>query len=396
MRSFRSATLLAMAGVLAISAGSALPARAADPFNIDVVVTLTGPGTFLGKAEEDTIKALEGVVNKEGGIKGRPVHFVFKDDQTQPQVAVQLMNEIISSKAAVMLGSSLAATCLAQGPLVAKSGPVQYCLSPAIHPATGSFVFSGAASTRDALLGEIRYFRARGWKRMAMISSTDASGQDADTEVNHALALPENKGGVAIVDQEHFNPTDLNVAAQMARIKASNPQIIMAYAPGTPFGTLLKGVQTAGIETPIATGNANMSLVQMKQYADITPKELYLSGNPVLANIATTPKAKQVQADFNGAFKAAGIRPDYLSTLGWDPALIVVEALRALGTSATPEQIRKWISELHDFTGVSGTYDFRDGSQRGLTVKDIVVMKWDAPKDYWTAVSDPGGLHVLK
>ncbi len=390
-RAFR---VLALAGILVISIVAAPPARAADPVDIDVVTSLTGPGTFLGKAELDAINALQAVVNREGGIRGRPVKFVFHDDQTSPQVAVQLMNEIKAKKVPVMIGGTLAATCLAMAPLV-KNGPVQYCFSPAIHPAAGSYTFSGASSTKDALLVQMRYYRARGWKRLAMITSTDASGQDADVEVANALALPENENGVVMVDQEHFNGTDLNVAAQMARIKAAKPQVLLAYAPGTPFGVLLRGIQNAGIDIPIATGNANMSYPEMKQYADILPKQLYMTGVPVLAHLASTPAAQRVQSDFYAAFKASGIKPDFLYTVAWDPALIVVDALKAVGPNATAEEVQKYIEGLHGFTGVSGVYDFRDGSQRGLSTKDNIVMRWEAAKNTWIPVSDAGALHAL-
>jgi hypothetical protein len=36
-------------------------------------------------------------------------------------------------------------------------------------------------------------------------------------------------------------------------------------------------------------------------------------------------------------------------------------------------------------------YDFRDGSHRGLSQKDVVVMRWDAAKTNWVAVSKLGG-----
>lgn len=395
MKKFRGPCIALTAAIAALTLTAPTAVRAADPVNIDVITALTGGGTFIGKAEQDTLHALEGVVNREGGIKGRPVHFVFHDDQTSPQVTVQLTQAVISSKANVLIGSTLAAMCSAQVPLV-KEGPVQYCLSPAIHPAAGSFTFSGTFSTKDQMLAFIRYFRARGWKRMAIVSSTDASGQDADVELANALALPENKDGVVMVDQEHFNVTDLNVAAQLTRIKAANPQVIIAYSPGTPFGSLLRGIQNAGIELPVATGNGNMSYEQMKQYASILPKELYFPGQPVVAKIATTAKARQVQGDFYKAFDAMGIKPDGLYVLAWDPAMIIIDALRALGPNAAPEQIRQYIAGLHDYTGVSGVYDFRDGSQRGLTTKDVVIMRWDVPKGTWLPASDLGGLHVYK
>jgi len=363
----------------------------AKPVDINVIVTLTGPGTFLGKGEVDGLHALEGSVNKHGGIRGRPVHFIIHDDQTNPQESVQLANQIIATKASVILGSSLSATCLAMAPLVAN-GPVQYCLSPAIHPKSGSFVFTSNVSTADYAIAFYRYFKTQNWKRIALFTSTDASGQDADRGFEAALKLPEFKdSGLSLVSHEHFNITDISVGAQLERIRATHPQVIIAYAPGTPFGTQLQGIKQSGIDVPIATGTANMTYAEMKQYSQFIPNDLIFPGLPYLAHQAASPKERAIQTTFYDAFKPIGVAPDLIQSFSWDPASIVIDALRAVGPDASAEQIRAHIANLHDYIGINGVYDFRDGSQRGLTEHNLMIMKWDSDKGTWSAVSGLGG-----
>jgi branched-chain amino acid transport system substrate-binding protein len=362
------------------------------PVDINVIVSLTGPGTFLGKGEVDGLNALQGAVNKRGGIRGRPVNFVIHDDQTNPQQSVQLTNQIVAEKVAVILGSSLGATCLAMAPLV-TNGPVQYCLSPAIHPKSGSYTFTSNVSTSDYAIAFYRYFRTQKWTRIALITSTDASGQDADEGFGAALNLPEFKdSGLTMVSHEHFNITDISVSAQMARIRAANPQVIVAYSPGTPFGTLLQGIKQGGLDDlPIATGTANMTYAEMKQYAQFIPKNLIFPGLPYLAHQAASPKERAVQDTFYDAFKPLGIVPDLIQSFSWDPASIVIDAMRAVGPDAGADQIRQYIENLHDYIGINGVYDFRDGSQRGLTEHNLMIMRWDIDKGTWSAVSGLGG-----
>jgi branched-chain amino acid transport system substrate-binding protein len=362
------------------------------PVDINVIVSLTGPGTFLGKGEVDGLNALQGAVNKRGGIRGRPVNFVIHDDQTNPQQSVQLTNQILADKVSVILGSSLGATCLAMAPLV-TSGPVQYCLSPAIHPKSGSYTFTSNVSTSDYAIAFYRYFHTQKWTRIALITSTDASGQDADEGFGAALNLPEFKdSGLTMVSHEHFNITDISVSAQMARIRAANPQVIVAYSPGTPFGTLLQGIKQGGLDDlPIATGTANMTYAEMKQYAQFIPKNLIFPGLPYLAHQAASPKERAVQDTFYDAFKPLGIVPDLIQSFSWDPASIVIDAMRAVGPDAGADQIRQYIENLHDYIGINGVYDFRDGSQRGLTEHNLMIMRWDIDKGTWSAVSGLGG-----
>lgn len=382
---------ITIATALALSASCIGAVTADDPVTLDVLMPLSGPGSFIGKAEQDTLTALLPVVNREGGIRGRPVRFDMADDRTSPQIAVQLFNQFLVQKPSVLLGPSLAAPCLAIASLV-TAGPVDYCYGPAIHPKSGTFVFSSSVSTDGYAIAFYRYFATQNLKKIAIISSTDASGQDADNAFDSALERPENKAaGLTIVDHEHFNVNDLSVAAQMQRIKASGAQVVICYAPGTPFGTLLRGVRDAGIDVPVATGNANMTYPEMKQYAEFLPHDLLFPGLPFLAHLAPTPAAKKAQSDFYDAFRVLGIRPDFLHSTAWDSTLIVIDALRALGPDASAAKVRDYIANLHGFTGISGEYDFRDGSQRGLSDKNIIVMRWDVPKDTWMAVSGPGG-----
>ena len=65
---------------------SVQPAIAADPqpYTIDVVVGLTGIGAFAGKLAVQALTVYEGIVNKSGGIHGRPLHFEIHDDATNP------------------------------------------------------------------------------------------------------------------------------------------------------------------------------------------------------------------------------------------------------------------------------------------------------------------------
>src|SRR5690348_3956376 len=195
-------------------------AHAAASYDVNVVLPLTGRAAFVGQGQKDTLDALAEYVNKNGGIDGRHLQFTYHDDQSSPQVAVQLTNGILPSHPAVIMGSSIVAMCLAMAPLM-HDGPVQYCLSPAIHPKPGSYTFSASSSSIDQIAAVMRYYRLKGWTKLAVLDTTDASGQDGDRAINAVLNYPENKGVMHKVIQEHFNPTDVSVAAQIERIKGS-------------------------------------------------------------------------------------------------------------------------------------------------------------------------------
>lgn len=368
-------------------------AFAADPYDIHVILPITGATSFLGQAEKQALELAEPTVNKEGGIKGRPVHFVFHDDQSSPQNGVQLANQVMALKPALILGSSLVAICNAMAPLM-QNGPVMYCFSPGIHPPAGSYVFTSSVSTLDLAAAQIRYFRLKGWTRIAIMTSTDATGQDAERGLTGVLAMPENKE-MKLVESGHFNTTDVSVSAQIERIKAADPQAMIAWSTGAPIATIFKGIIQAELNIPIATTNGNQTYAQMTQYAAFLPKQLYIPTSewPEQEGVVKLdPKVEQAHKRMFEVFKAANVRPDLSSTLAWDPAMILVDALRQLGPDATAQQLRDHIAHLKGYAGVNGVYDFEKEPQRGLDVNDAVVTLWSPQKQTWEVVSKPTGI----
>jgi branched-chain amino acid transport system substrate-binding protein len=391
-RALRSGILLPIIALLGVALAGA--ANAAQAYDINVILPLTGGASFLGKAEQTTLQLAESMINEAGGIQGQQVHFIVYDDQSNPQTAVQLTNRVVAAKPAVIFGSSLVSSCNAMAGLM-KDGPVMYCFSPGIHPSPGSYVFTSSVSTLDLADALFRYFRLKGWTKLAFLTSADATGQDAEHGLDEVAKRPENKD-VTVVERAHFNTTDVSVAAQLEHIKAANPQALIAWSTGTPIATVFKGVIQAGLDIPIATTDGNMTYQQMSQYAAFLPKQLYIPSPEWLEHegvMTLDPSVEAAQKLFFDSFKAAGsTKPDVAATLAWEPVMIVVAALQKLGPNATAAQLRDYLAALKGFAGVNGVYDFPRSPQRGLDVENAIVTLWNPTRQTWDVVSKPTGV----
>jgi len=366
----------------------AVTARAADAYDIDVVLPISGTFAFVGTTHQKELQVLQEIVNKQGGIQGRPVNFVFHDDTSSPEVSLQIHQAILAKHPAVVLGSSFGALCQATTPLYVTNGPVNYCFSPVIPTTKGSYVFSASVGGHDLITATIRYLYGRGWKRIATLNTTDASGQIGDRDIASVMAMPEFKD-MTLLATEHFGNLDTSVTAQVSKIKALNPQAVIIWAPGTAFGTALHAVSDIGLDVPIATTSANMVTPQMKSYAAFVPKLVLFQGIGYVAG--AVHKDSPAMAAYVAGMKSAGMVQDFQTGMAWDPAMIVIDALRKVGPNATAEQLHAYLEGLHDYTGISGTYDFRDGSQRGLGVDAALIMRWDPDKLDFVSVSKAGG-----
>jgi len=388
---------LAIAAVGCLAAIGLAPGGAAEPYTVNVILPLTGGASFLGRGEQQALQIFEKLTNEQGGINGTPLAFTFHDDQTSPQITVQTANAIIAEKPAVMLGSSIVAMCNAIGPLL-RNGPFDYCLSPGIHPAAGGYQYTSNTDTLALIEALVRYFRLRGLTKIAFMSSTDATGQDAERGFNETLKLPEN-ASVTVTERQRFNPTDVSVSAQIERIKESQPQALIAWSTGAPIATVFKGLLAAGVSLPVGTGNGNQTYAQMLRYKDFLPPDLYVTTSVFLPHegkFQLDPRVEEQQRQFYAAFAAAGVKLDAMAALAWDPALIVTGALRQVGLKSTAEDVRAFVAGQTSFAGVNGVYDFHAVPQRGLTTKNALVTRWDAAAGTWAVVSEPAGAPLSK
>ena len=372
-----------------------LPARAADPsaepYDFYAILSLTGPAAFLGRGEQVTLGAIERYINRTGGIKGHPLHLVVQDDQSNPAIAVQIANQIFAKGVPAVLGPSFGATCVALQPIVVN-GPVMYCLANVIHPPNGSYAFSANPSTKDFTAAAFRYLKAKGVRKIALLTSTDASGQDGEAVALENFKSPEFRD-LQLVANEHFAVGDLTVSAQIARIKAAGAQAIDAWTTGTPFGTVLRGVQEGGFDGAVMTNGGNINKTQMAQYAQFIPRDMILTGPPYMTLGIIPARVRLAKATFLDALHQVNVaQPDQTNLIAWDPMMLMIGVLRKVGTGTTARQMRDELLKVTNFAGINGMYDFRRGDQRGIDPLSSPIVRWDKAAGEFVTVSKPGGL----
>jgi branched-chain amino acid transport system substrate-binding protein len=167
---------------------------------------------------------------------------------------------------------------------------------------------------------------------------------------------------------------------------------VLTLSAGTSWGTIMRGLRDAGIDLPIGGGNGNMLTAQLRQYESFLPRELYFPGFlSISAHAVGSGSIRDAQKPFLAALAAANIKPDLGIALAYDPAMLLVDALRRLGPNVTAIQLRDDLLREHGWAGSNGVYDFRDGSQRGLGPRSLVIDRWDPVSEAFNSVSRPGG-----
>jgi len=382
---------LCAAGLVAVGlAGLGSAARAADPYEINAILSMTGRIAFIGSTDQQALKALEALVNRTGGIRGRPLSFVISDDQSDPKTAVALAQNLIAKGVPIILGPVAPDSCAAIAPMLGQDGPLLYCLANAGNPTPGGYEFLTLFPYESQFVVTARYFRERGFHRIASIVANDAGGQNAERALLAALDLTENKS-IQVVAREHVGTTDLSADAAMSRIKASNPDAILAWATGGTAGTLFRSARDIGLDLPTVTSPGNLNAAFFKQYGTVLPANLLFAAVPYYSDAITDPATKSAIATLTNALATVGAKPDMIEISAWDPALVLVDSLRKLGPEASAAKLRAYLLNLRGWVGANGPYNFRANPQRGIGEGNIVMVRFDAQRGAGVAVSKPGG-----
>lgn len=156
---------------------------AADPIKIGEINHYKRMAAFAEPYKNGIELALE-EINAAGGVLGRPLEFIYRDDQGKPSEAVKIAEELMTRDGAVMLtGTILSNVGLAISSLAAEKGYVYLASEPLADSITwasgNAYTFRLRSSTymQAAMLAEEA--AKTGAKRYATIAPNYAYGKDA-------------------------------------------------------------------------------------------------------------------------------------------------------------------------------------------------------------------------
>ena len=117
--------LLAASIAAAVSAvlPAAVLAQSGEPFRIGTILSVTGPGAFLGDHMKRGMEIAIEEINAKGGINGRKIEWVFYDAETQASKAVTSTRRLIEQDKVDMIvgGGNASGLALAMVPIVEKA-----------------------------------------------------------------------------------------------------------------------------------------------------------------------------------------------------------------------------------------------------------------------------------
>lgn len=374
-------TLAALVASAVVAASSlASEAFAADPFVVGVISPLSGPVATVGVRQTDAIKWWAEDVNGKGGIKSRQVELAICDDQGNPETAVTCARNHIQRGVAMLLDTSVAGTIKAIVPLL-SNGPVMVVASPIINPDPQSYVFQTSPLDLEITRGLLMYLQANHKDRLAMIASTDATGEVGVADAQAVFPPANVKLSLARID---LRSNDASI--QLANVLKDNPPLLYSAYSGGGAATVVKSFANLGLTMPLVISNANLTESFMALIRnDMPPRLLGLGLNSMVPEFVSDPVQKARIEYFKQSYEASRKQPvDLLSHLGVMLADVSDAVLRNVDEPKDAAATKRFLESAH--INSVATIHFSPTSHVGLGAESVAVVEYK--KDHWTK-ADP-------
>jgi branched-chain amino acid transport system substrate-binding protein len=363
---------------------SAATPAASDTILIGHVASLTGEQATFGESTDNAIKLAIAEANAKGGVKGKKLVLKTYDDQGKPEeAAVAATRLIVQDKVAVLLGEVASSRSLAIAP-IADANKV-----PQISPtSTNPRVTKDGDKTRpyvfrvcfiDPFQGTVMAkFTAENLKLKKVAILRDV-GNDYSVGLADYFSSKFKELGGEIVSDQSFKAGDQDFKAQLTSIKNKKPDLIYVPAYYTDVALIGRQARELGIKVPLAGGDGwdSTKLYEIAQGA--------LDGS-FFSNHYTHENPEPVIQNFVKKYQETyGSIPDALAALGYDAALVAIDAMNR-ATDLTGPAIRDAIEQTKDFQGVAGRITLDENHN---AIKSAVVIGIDKNAAKYVATVEP-------
>jgi branched-chain amino acid transport system substrate-binding protein len=334
---------------------------------------MSGGVAQYGQSAANGAKLAIKEANAAGGVLGKQLSFVLADNKSEPSESANAITKLITQdKVVAVLGAAASSNVLASAQ-VAQDNKVPVLTPTGTNPKitvdngkVKEFVFRSCFI--DPFQGKV----------MANFATNSLHVKTAaiyiDSSSDYSKGLAQNfeeafvKNGGKVVIKEAFLQKDQDFKSTLTKIKAANPDVIYVPAYYEEVSKIIKQARELGITAPLLGSDGWDS-----------PKLVDIAGAAALNNTYFTnhyssdDKDPKVRSFVEAYKKEYGQEPDALAVLGYDGALMLIDAIKRAG-SADPVKIKDALAQTKNLQVVTGVLSL-DANHDPIKSAVIIEMK---------------------
>ena len=352
---------------------------------IGAVVPSSGPFAEWGRANTTTLQMLEKQINGSGGINGAKLRISILDDATKPAQATNDLRKLAGDDKVLAVAGPLTSSAAEVTFPVANEMKVvatsQASSKPGVAKLNRPWAFRNTID--EGVLGRTTvpfYKKAFNIKSVAIIfDAKDATAATVGSKIMPGLMKENDIEVLNATDPLSFNTGDLDVSAQVTKMKALNPDGVVVSADYSQAVTVIREMKRQGMVKPVVGSTQLISSAILKAAPEI----------PIVApaTFYATMKGDKPEAFVNELQpllrKTSGLPPEIEPSMYdaniYEIVSIYIDAIKASGVTGKPEdldadraRIRDYMAKLASFPGLGGSIGFNDD---GDAIKAFYVLQ---------------------
>ncbi|MCP3888369.1 MAG: ABC transporter substrate-binding protein [Desulfobulbaceae bacterium] len=328
----------------------ATPALATDPVKIGMITTLSTKAGYLG---EDIRDGFQLAIDQEGGkLGGVAVELMVEDDGRKPGKGKQIADRFIKKdKAQILTGIVFSNVAMAVVPKVVRKDVVYLSTNAAPSKLAGKgcnsnyFSVSYQNDNLDEVVG--KYVSETGLKSVYLLAPNYPAGKD------HLAGFKRFYNG-KIVGEVYTKLGQSDYAAEIAALRAAQPEAVFFFLPGGMGINFLKQYSQAGLAKDIPVFGPAFSFDERILKA-VGPAALGVRNGSQWTHDLDNPANKQFVQAYQQAY---GRMPTLYASQGYDTARLIGSALKAVGGELGDLVAFKKAVKAADFASVRGNFSF--------------------------------------
>ncbi|MFN8650806.1 MAG: penicillin-binding protein activator [Gemmatimonadales bacterium] len=294
-------------------------------------------------------------INDAGGIRGRPLELVLRDDFGDSDSSVAVANALYESDVAAVVGPAYSSMLLASAPVYNGGRRPLVQLSPSasspLVSTAGPFTFRLCPSDLAYGAALARFASDKGFRRAAVLYVNDAYGRG----VRETFAAEFSQLGGEVVELDPFLAESPDVSVYLARMAREKKVQAIVLAANQDEGLKVLGqIRDAKLALPILGGDgmAGAERTSPAMMEGVFVSSGYLVGNPA-------PLNRTFVAAYEKMFPRAG-PPDQGAAAAYDAVKLLARVIEKTGTDRNA--VREGLSHVGQgdpaYDGVVGRVAF--------------------------------------
>jgi branched-chain amino acid transport system substrate-binding protein len=352
---------------------------AADNIKLGLQGPLTGGSSPMGVSMRDGAKLAVAEINAKGGLLGRKLEMIERDDEAKNERGVQIAQELINKEKVVATvgyinsGVALASQRFYQEAKIPVMNNVATAtvIAKQFADQPENYVFRNSAndSIQCAMIVEELIVRKK-LTKVAILADSTNYGQLGREDLEKALKVK----GITAVAVEKYNIKDVDMTPQLLKAKEAGAQVVITYGIGPELAQIANGMVKLGWKVPIM-GSWTLSMANFIDNAganadgSVMPQTFIQEGN--------TPKRKSFIDAYQKAYKVTRIPSPVSAAQGYDSIYLLAAAIKQAGSTEGPKVLAALESLKDPIEGVVTTYNkpFSHADHEAITANIPVIGK---------------------